>query len=161
MQGPGMVLPPGYKPGNVGVVKGPAAEGGVESCQPDTNDLVWITHDSGSGAAEINVLLTVNPPKRKFFLMSTPGSGAPVVYFHLDPLDPSLVSGGVLTGTPAEAFRVIPYDPLGSATIGGTNGFMLECCKPVSKIYLTHGDFGTSVIVTVLASDDIVLGAND
>lgn len=150
-----------YRPG---VVTGPGTRGPVQPIcdttpvQPPRNQIQWKIIDTQAGAGRVNILLEFQPAiSQIYFTMGY--TGTPELYVSVDPVDPSIESGGVLTPKGGEqwftlnpsAANNVPFPAGGQAG----NRSRLKFCQPVIQLYVSHKDYGVGGFLVFAGTDDI------
>lgn len=119
-----------------------ANNGGGEGCIPNTNFIQWIVIDTGAGQGKANIQVVVPRAVNKIILLNNLHAAAQC-FIHLDPLPDSTVVGGVLMETGTEQWFDL------------TNISAIRFRKPITRFYITHGDYGTGTILKLAATDDV------
>jgi hypothetical protein len=157
-KGTGLVLTPG-------AVRGPGVRGPVQPIcdtnpvQPPRNQIQWQIIDTQAGAARVNLLLTFSPAIS--ILHYTMGyTGVPDLFVSIDPVDPSIEAGGVLTPRGGEQwFAMQPGGANATANVSPANVLRrLKFCQPVIQLYVSHRDYGGGGFLVFAGTDDVEYG---
>lgn len=121
----------------------------------DNNNFCWLTWNTAAGSDEQNILFQLAFPCRRIIYVENFGTPANIIVkFSLVPILDGKYhqGGGVLPANGSEQQFPLYSAAQGSVAIAPCS---IRFRKPITRFYISHGDFGTGSIMRFVGTDDV------